>query len=124
MTQTETNCPATAAVVTTETSSKVETSSRVEASGRVEPTDEELERCVRGLPSQVGVVLVLAGVTGMVLPGSPGLPLVAAGGLVLSPTLFGKVDGWLKQRFPDVRRHGLRTVFRFAADLERRYPEE
>ena len=86
-------------------------------------SDEELESSVRALPSQVGLVLVLAGITGMVLPGSPGLPLVAAGGLVLSPTMFSKVDNWMKARFPDVRRHGMRTVSRFAADLQRRYPD-
>src|SRR5262249_26750887 len=60
-------------------------------------------------------------VVGFVLPG-PGVPALVAGGLILWPEGFGKVDGWLRRRFPTVHRKGMAQIERFLSDLERRYP--
>ncbi len=73
------------------------------------------------LPKDLGVMLVSAGVIGVVLPG-PGVPALVAGGLVLWPGAFGKAERWFQKRFPDTHRQGLGHIHRFLTDLERRYP--
>lgn len=76
---------------------------------------------VRALPKELGVVLLSAGVVGFVMPG-PGTPAIIAGGLVLWPEGFGKVDGWFQQRFPQAHRAGMKHLHRYLQDLNRRYP--
>ena len=46
-------------------------------------TDPELERCQK-LPKEIGVMLITAGVVGLILPG-PGTPTLLAGGLRYGP---------------------------------------
>lgn len=102
---------------------------RVEAEGPTWTADLEaqdaaiLER-IKSLPSSVGVTLMTAGLVGAVLPGSVGTPLVVAGGLVLAPNLFDKVDGLVKHRFPGLHHEGLKALARFLDDFERRFPPE
>lgn len=88
--------------------------------------DEEaaiLER-IRRLPPSVGVTLMTAGVVGAMLPGSMGAPLILAGGMVLAPKLFSRLDDVVRVKFPGVRHHGLRALDRFLDDFERRFPPE
>jgi hypothetical protein len=73
------------------------------------------------LPKELGVMLVSAGVIGFVLPG-PGTPALVAGGLILWPKGFGKVERWFQKRFPETHRKGVSHINRFLTDLERRYP--
>jgi hypothetical protein len=73
------------------------------------------------LPKELGVMLVSAGVIGVVLPG-PGAPALVAGGLILWPEAGGRVERWFQRRFPEAHRQGMGHVNRFLADLERRYP--
>jgi hypothetical protein len=73
------------------------------------------------LPKELGVMLVSAGVIGFVLPG-PGAPALVAGGLILWPEGFGKVESWFQRRFPQAHRQGMGHIRRFLSDLERRYP--
>lgn len=75
----------------------------------------------RALPKEVGVMLLSAGVVGFVMPG-PGTPAIIAGGLVLWPQGFGKVEGWFEQRFPQMHRTGMKHLQRYLRDLDRRYP--
>jgi hypothetical protein len=82
---------------------------------------DDLER-IRGLPKEVGALLVAAGVGGLVLPGPFGTPLLVLGGLVLWPRAFGRVEKYLRRRFPKVHHEGLRHINRFLDDLDRRYP--
>jgi hypothetical protein len=72
-------------------------------------------------PKDLGLMLVSAGVIGVVLPG-PGVPALVAGGLILWPEAFGRVERWVQKRFPDTHRKGIGHINRFLADLERRYP--
>lgn len=76
---------------------------------------------VRALPKEVGVMLLSAGVVGFVMPG-PGTPAIIAGGLVLWPQGFGKVEGWFQQQFPQLHRAGMKHLHRYLQDLNRRYP--
>lgn len=79
---------------------------------------------IKGLPTPVGVLLVGAGVAGLALPGPMGTPLILAGGLVLAPKMFGKVERFLERRFPDLHRTSLESVERFISDLEKRFPSQ
>ena len=83
--------------------------------------DQAPAQPVQPPPKELGVMLVTAGVIGVVLPG-PGAPALLAGGLILWPEGFGRVEGWLRQRFPQSHRQGRRHLERFLSDLERRYP--
>jgi Putative transmembrane protein (PGPGW) len=82
--------------------------------------DPELKR-IKELPKEVGVMLITAGVVGLILPG-PGTPAIIAGGLALWPTAFGKLEAWLERRHPGVHRQSMKQIGRFLNDLERRYP--
>jgi len=74
------------------------------------------------LPRELGVLLTSVGVLGFVLPGIAGTPALIAGGLVLWPKTFRKVENWVSHRFPGVHRKGMEQVGRFLDDLDRRYP--
>ena len=77
---------------------------------------------IKNLPTAVGVVLVGAGIAGIILPGPLGTPLIIAGGLVLAPRSFGKLTQLIETRYPELHRIGLDAVDRFLVDLDRRYP--
>jgi hypothetical protein len=74
------------------------------------------------LPKEVGVLLIIAGIGGLLLPGPIGSPFLLLGGVTLWPRLFTKLELSFQRRFPDLHRKGTRQVKRFLADLERRYP--
>ncbi|RUL83946.1 hypothetical protein [Tautonia sociabilis] len=74
------------------------------------------------LPKEVGVMLLSVGALGFVLPAVAGTPAILAGGLVLWPRTFGKVDRWLQRRCPVAYRQGMKQIGRYLDDLERRYP--
>jgi hypothetical protein len=80
-------------------------------------------REIRELPREVGVMLVSVGLMGFVLPGMAGAPALVAGGLVLWPGVFGKLEDRLKRRYPQLHRQGLRQIGRYLDDLERRSPD-
>jgi hypothetical protein len=76
---------------------------------------------LKELPREVGVMLVAAGVVGLILPG-PGTPALIAGGLALWPGAFSKLELWLERRYPVVHQKSMRQIGRFLDDLEKRYP--
>ncbi len=84
---------------------------------------EQVERIPewRGLPQEVGYMLLSAGILGSILPG-PGAPAIIAGGLVLWPEGLGKAEGWFKRRFPSLHRDGMKHIHRFLKDFDGRYP--
>jgi len=77
---------------------------------------------LESLPREVGVLLLVAGVGGVLLPGPVGTPFLILGGVVLFPNVFRKLDRSFQTRFPRLHREGMRQVRRFILDLERRYP--
>ena len=87
---------------------------------RGSPEESELKR-IKELPKEVGVMLITAGIVGLILPG-PGTPAIIAGGLALWPAAFGKLESWLERRHPQVHRQSMKQIGRFLNDLERRYP--
>lgn len=86
-----------------------------------EATETALQ--MSALPREVGVMLVSVGALGMVLPGMMGSPAILAGGLVLWPKGFSRVDGWFRRRYPELHGKGMRQIGRYLDDLERRFPE-
>jgi hypothetical protein len=87
----------------------------------VPSTAEEVQR-IKQMPKEVGVLLVVAGLGGLMLPGPFGTPFLAVGGVVLWPKAFEKVEAALARKFPKTHEQGVRLIVRFLADLERRYP--
>ena len=87
------------------------------------PTDIPLSDLKRfkKLPKEIGMMLIAAGVVGVILPG-PGTPALIAGGLALWPGAFGKLESWLQRRYPGVHRRSMKQIGRFLDDLEKRYP--
>jgi hypothetical protein len=85
------------------------------------PTADPDDIRISELPKEVGVMLIAAGIVGLILPG-PGTPAVIAGGLALWPNAFGKLESWLEGRYPEVHKEGMRQVRRYLRDLEKRYP--
>jgi hypothetical protein len=77
---------------------------------------------VRAMPKEFGVLLIVAGVGGILLPGPVGTPFLILGGLMLWPRALEKLEVFLEGRYPRVHHHGVRQVNRFLDDLERRYP--
>lgn len=82
----------------------------------------EFERRLGSLPPEIGTLLIVVGIAGLMLPGPVGSPFVLAGGLVLWPKGFGRVEGWFERRFPAMHREGVTQIERYLTDLERRYP--
>jgi hypothetical protein len=78
---------------------------------------------LQDLPKEVGVLLASVGVLGVVLPGIAGAPALIAGGLVLWPKTFSKVENWFQGRFPETHRASMRQVGRFLDDLGQRFPQ-
>jgi hypothetical protein len=76
---------------------------------------------IKELPKEVGVMLITAGILGLILPG-PGTPAIIAGGLALWPDAFGRLESWLERRHPSVHRQSMKQINRFLSDLEKRYP--
>ena len=76
------------------------------------------------LPNIIGIILIGSGLTGMMLPGIAGLPLLLAGGIVLSPWKATEIDGFFHRKFPEAYTTSMKMVDRFLDDLERRYPHK
>jgi hypothetical protein len=77
---------------------------------------------VERLPPEIGVLLMVVGIAGLLLPGPVGSPFFIAGGVALWPAAFGRVEGWFQRKFPVIHRNGMEQMERYLADLERRYP--
>ena len=82
---------------------------------------EEIQR-IRAMPKEVGVLLIVAGIGGLLLPGSIGSPFLILGGVVLWPKAFERLEIWFEKRFPRMHHQSVRQIKRFLDDLERRYP--
>src|SRR5271170_3295942 len=88
--------------------------------GQADLEEAEVNK-IKELPKELGVMLITAGIVGFVLPG-PGTPAIIAGGLVLWPNAFGKLETWLEQAHPRVHKKGMQQINRFLSDLQKRYP--
>ena len=76
----------------------------------------------QGVPKELGVLLVVGGIGGLLLPGPVGSPFLILGGVILWPAAFGRVEKCFERRFPRLHKQGMTQIARFVTDLERRYP--
>ena len=74
------------------------------------------------LPAEIGTLLLLVGVAGILLPGPVGAPFLIAGGIALWPSRFAGAARWFERTAPNAYRHGMKQMDRFLTDLENRYP--
>ena len=88
---------------------------------RAPEADADLQR-IRCMPKEIGVLLMVAGVGGLLLPGPVGTPFLIVGGVVLWPKAFSRAETFLERKFPKMHRQGVKHITRFVADLETRYP--
>lgn len=89
----------------------------------VDPIDDAEEiRRIRAMPKEVGVLLIVAGIGGLLLPGPVGTPFLILGGVMLWPRAFGRLEIFVEKRFPRLHHQSVRQIRRFLDDLERRYP--
>ena len=84
--------------------------------------EPKFEKQIGKLPKEAGILLVVIGVAGLLLPGPVGSPFVLAGGLALWPRGFGGVERWFGRTFPRMHQDGVTQIHRFLGDLEQRYP--
>jgi hypothetical protein len=77
---------------------------------------------LRKLPPEIGILLLVIGTAGVLLPGPVGSPFLVAGGLALWPSGFRGVDRCFMKLAPRMYEKGVRQIEYFLADLERRYP--
>jgi hypothetical protein len=74
------------------------------------------------VPKELGVLLVVAGIGGLLLPGPVGTPFLIVGCVTLWPAAFSRVEACFEKRLPRMHRVGMHQIERFVTDLERRYP--
>ena len=55
------------------------------------------ESAIPGVPKELGVLLVVAGIWGVLLPGPIGTPFLIVGGVILWPAAFRRVDQLLRE---------------------------
>ena len=76
--------------------------------GSVQPSENgEADALVQGLPKELGVLLVVSGIGGLILPGPIGTPFLLLGGLILWPSGFGRVESCFEMQVspPSSRGH-------------------
>jgi len=85
-------------------------------------SDAEEIRRILALPKEVAVLLIVAGIGGIVLPGPVGMPFLILGGVMLWPRAFTRLETVVEKRFPRLHHQSVRQIKRFLDDMERRYP--
>jgi hypothetical protein len=93
------------------------------------PTDQgqdekatEAQVRLQKLPPEIGVLLIVVGTAGILLPGPVGSPFLVAGGIALWPSGFRRVERWFMKVAPRMYQTGIRQIEQFLSDLEHRYP--
>lgn len=86
------------------------------------PTDAEIPQEIVQLPKEIGVLLLVAGVAGLIIPGPMGTPAILAGGFVLWPGASDRFAKWLARRHPTMYVQSVGQIRRFLDDIDRRYP--
>ncbi len=77
---------------------------------------------VKAMPTELGILLIVSGIGGILLPGPVGTPFLLLGCLMLWPKAFRQTGKCFEERFPKMHYHGVNQINRFLDDLEERYP--
>jgi hypothetical protein len=94
------------------------------ASGRsIVPVSDSREVAnIAGASREIGALLIVSGIAGVLLPGPVGTPLLILGCVMIWPKSFRHVSLFFARRFPRAHYLGSLQSTRFLSDLERRYP--
>lgn len=77
---------------------------------------------IEDLTTEVGWLLITAGVVGVIMPGIPGVPFVLVGAMVVTPGGKRRLARWIGPNPPQFVKGAMRQLGHFLDDLERRYP--
>ena len=76
------------------------------------------------LPPEIGMLLIISGIAGVLLPGPVGMPLLIAGGVTMWLKTFEPIERWFSRKFPVVHREGVFQIKEFITDLQKRFPDQ
>jgi hypothetical protein len=105
-----------------EESTDAETAEQLEQQLAIMQIDQETADRIRKLPKDVGWLLLMAGVLGLLVPGVIGTPFFVLGSFMVWPPSRGKAERWLSGQSPKAFKGSMKQINRFLDDLERRYP--
>jgi hypothetical protein len=71
---------------------------------------------------EIGSLLIVSGIAGMIIPGPVGTPLLILGCVMFWPRAFAPIQRFFQKQFPRTHRVGALQSARFLSDLQRRYP--
>jgi hypothetical protein len=86
------------------------------------PTDARELATKQAVSQELGVLLIVSGIAGILLPGPVGTPLLILGCVMVWPKAFKPINVFFASRFPRTHHLGAVQCSRFLSDLERRYP--
>ena len=86
--------------------------------------DQNSNELLGKLPPEIGMLLVISGVAGVLLPGLVGTPRLIAGGVSIWPKTFEPIERWFSRRFPSAHKEGVVQIKEFISDLHKRFPNE
>lgn len=115
-----TGCPDDSAASCCERASSGECNEHAEAEATAEDKQDEL---LQQFPPEIAMLLIMAGVAGVLLPGPIGAPLILAGGVTLWPKTFRPMERWFRRKFPAMHQEGVVQLKEFVKDLKNRFPE-
>ncbi len=87
-------------------------------------SSEDSTELLGKLPPEIGMLLIISGVAGVLLPGPVGTPLLIAGGVTMWPKTFEPIERWFSRRFPAAHKEGVIQIREFISNLQQRFPEE
>ena len=91
-----------------------------------ESAEQDVEKNIEmlgKLPPEIGMLLILSGIAGVLLPGPVGMPLLIAGGVTMWPKTFEPIERWFSRRFPVVHREGVFQLKELISSLKNRFPD-
>lgn len=103
--------------------SKSESSTAASSDEASDCDAEEAIEMLGKLPAEIGMLLVMSGIAGILLPGPVGTPLLIAGGVTMWPKTFQPIERWFSRRFPQAHREGVYQIKQFVENLQNRFPD-
>ena len=65
---------------------------------------------IRSMPKEVGVLPIIAGIGGILLPGPVGIPFLVLGAVILWPRAFEGLEIFVEKRFPRLHDQSVRQI--------------
>jgi hypothetical protein len=88
----------------------------------IRPAPGPRQVTVEDLTTEVGWLMVAAGVVGLAMPGVPGTPFLIVGAMVVTPGGKRRLSRWIGKNPPKFVQGAMGQLGVFLDDLERRYP--